>query len=726
MTRKVKTILYLIALSFLLLQLVACCSSSDTDITAEPLTPTDTTVHFSKNGGFYDKSFYLTLSTASGHIYYTIDGSDPRTSDTAVLYTREIAIYDNTNEPNVYSAVTDISLNGYTPPEFKVDKGMVIRAVAQTPGGSYGQVCANSYFVGKEASYYSDIRVISMITDSDYLFDPDTGAYMVGSSYYEWANSDEYTPYDPGDVQNPTNYNSDGRESEFPVTIQVFEDGSSVYTADVGARISGNWSRSAQQKSFRFYAREEYGNSKMKYAFFKDLTNYKGNVIKKYDKVTLRNGGNDNVLHFRDAIIQELAADTAVDIMASEPYILFLNGEFWGFYLLREKPEDYYIQSHYGIDKENVTVIKNGSLDSGTYGHYEQYRDFCNWAATANMALDANYKRFCEQMDVQSFIDYIAIETYVCNSDWALGYLNNWMVWRSEIIDPSLDKADGKWRFILYDLDISAGLYGSKETSFYYDMLGNMNAPYNDFNFPAILKNLCNNEDFLEAFYQNYLSIIDNCFSVDKVEAKLSEYTAAYKEATVATHYRYNNNWAADSYDNEANNFLLHFKHRAVYAKQYLEVFCKRSSATAPALSQAKALNPSTWHYWGAAEYRVDTNNEIFYAHVTEPQPNSWDAQAITTNLYLEAGHIYQIAFEASCNDIGTLKLCVNRYDGSGYPTVSIAEISLTDNLVSYECQLIMNKETNDNWRLCFDFGHGKGDFVLKNVSISEYILSGN
>ena len=737
MTTKAKKTLYLLVLSFLLLQFVACQSGDSTpDSSSEALVTAGPTVlpgkqahlevNFSQAGGFYDNAFSLALSAESERIYYTTDGSDPRTSATSVLYTQEITIYDNTNEANVYSAVTDISLNSYTPPEFKIDKGIVIRAVAQASDGSYGPVLANSYFVGKNASYYSDIRVISMITDSDYLFNPNTGAYMVGSSYYAWADSDAYISYDPSDVQNPTNYNSDGRESEFPVTIQVFEDGSSVYTADVGARIAGNWSRSSHQKSFRFYAREEYGNTKMKYAFFEELTDYEGKLIGKFDKITLRNGGNDHVLHFRDAIIQDLASETAVDIMASEPYILFLNGEFWGFYLLREKPEDYYIQSHYGIDKENVTVIKNGGLESGTYGHYEQYRDFCNWAATTNMALDANYRRFCEQMDVQSFMDYIIIESYVSNSDWALGYLNNWMVWRSEINDPSLNKADGKWRFIFYDLDITAGLYGNTETSFYYDMLGNLNAPYNDFNFPDILRNLCNNEDFLEAFYQRYLSVIENCFSIDKVEAKLSEYTAAYKEATVATHYRYNNTWAADSYDDEAYNFLLFFQHRYVYAKHYLDVFCNRSDATSSVFGDTKVLNPSTWNYWGTADYWVDTETETFHAHTTELQPNSWDAQAATPKLTLEEGHIYRIALEASCNGIGNLKLCVNRYDGSGYPTIQIAELSLTEELTYYECTLIMSKATNNDWKLCFDFGNGTGNFIIKNVSISEQLLSSN
>lgn len=573
--------LYAIALFFLLLLLTACnttpAAKNTQPAAAEKTTKTPSAPSFSKEGGFYDDAFLLTLSSEPNTtIYYTTDGTNPCTSETSLPYTEEILIYNNTEEPNVYSAVKDISLYGYTPPKYNIDKGMNIRAVTKSADGTYSSVVSNSYFIGKTASYYSDIRVISMVTDASYLFDPDTGAYMVGSGYYEWKKKNKHARYSAGDVENPTNYNADGRASEFPVNIQVFENGTAVYSADVGARISGNWSRANVQKSFRFYARNEYGDTKMRYSFIDDLLNSKGNVLKKYDKVTLRSGGNDSVLHFRDAFIHDLTADTGIDYMASEPYILFLNGEFWGLYLLREKPDSYYIQSHYGIDESNVSVLKNGSLESGSIRAMGAYVEFCRWASTADMTVEENYQKFCEQMDVQSFMDYIAIETYVGNSDWASGYFNNWMVWRSDTADPNNPKADGKWRYILYDLDISCGLYGNNETSYHYDCLGNIGVKSQDYNLPNILRNLCNNEEFLDTFYNNYLSIIDNCFAIEKVEALLNEYTAAYKEATVATHQRFGNHQAVFSYDREVKNLLNFFKKRPEYAKQYLDDFCGR------------------------------------------------------------------------------------------------------------------------------------------------------
>ena len=737
MTKRKK--LFSVTIPFLLL--LGACNQTPSTGTEVTIVPTETTAveeHlttspeepkaentvllpvFSKEGGFYDTYFMLSLSSEPDtEIYYTMDGSDPRTSRTAYLYTQEIDIYNNTDEPNILSKITDISLNTYHPPKANVEKGKIIRAAVKATDGTFGPVVTNSYFIEKTDSYYTDLRVISMVTDKNLLFHEDTGAYMVGARYYEWRKSKDYVKLDKGDVQNKTNYNFDGRESEFPVNIQVFENGTAVYSADVGARIAGNWSRSAFQKSFRFYARKEYGESKLKYPFFEGLTDNNGKEIKKFDKITLRNGGNDHILHFRDAFIQDLAKESGIDIMASNPYVLFINGEFWGFYLLREKPEDYYIQSHYGIDETQVTVIKNGGLESGTEESLQEYRDFCKWASTADMNVAANYKKFCEEMDIKSFMDYIAIETYVNNTDWASGYLNNWMVWRSEIIDPSLERADKKWRYILYDLDISSGLYGSHDTAASYDILGHIEAPWNDCNFPAMLKNLCKNKEFQEAFYNNYLSIIDNCFSIEKVENLLKKYSATYKEATQATHRRYGNSWAADTYDNEAEGLLNFFKQRPKYAKLYLDIFCGKNLA-AETLTETKYLPPSAWWYWGEAEYRADAANEIFYVHVPKALDNSWEAQAGVSDLTLEKGEMYYITFEASCNGEGNFELFVNRNNNGDYPTVQIADFDLTKKLTGYSCAFVMTGDTHSDWSLCFNFGKGKGDFVIKNVTISK------
>ena len=61
---------------------------------------------FSHKSGFYPNNFNLILSspTENSLIYYTTDGSDPLSSKTRKIYSKEgINIYDRSNEPNIYA-----------------------------------------------------------------------------------------------------------------------------------------------------------------------------------------------------------------------------------------------------------------------------------------------------------------------------------------------------------------------------------------------------------------------------------------------------------------------------------------------------------------------------------------------------------------------------------------------------------------------------------------------
>ena len=190
---------------------------------------------FSTEGGFYDSAFNLEIAGSSGcTVLYTLDGSDPRTSGSAKQYQGSINIRNNTNDTNQLAAIRDISLRGYNPPNYNVDKGMIVRAVCRDSGGIYSEVATNSYFIGKTASYYKDMKVLSISTDSSNFFDKEKGIYMIGDQYYRWKNSGSFDPnLDVGSSENPTNYNSEGKEWERPCNIQVFEQGKLKFTEDV-------------------------------------------------------------------------------------------------------------------------------------------------------------------------------------------------------------------------------------------------------------------------------------------------------------------------------------------------------------------------------------------------------------------------------------------------------------------------------------------------------------
>ncbi|MBO2516832.1 MAG: hypothetical protein CW338_06070 [Clostridiales bacterium] len=151
---------------------------------------------FSAEAGFYSEPFYLSISCSEGEtVWYTLDCSDPRISDTAICCSGPVYICNNTRDTNIWSAKRNISLYGQFLPNGAVQKGMVIRCICRNKEGECGEEVINTYFVNKNRPYYSAMGVISLVTDGENLFDPDTGIYVIGNSYATWRESDQYEDF---------------------------------------------------------------------------------------------------------------------------------------------------------------------------------------------------------------------------------------------------------------------------------------------------------------------------------------------------------------------------------------------------------------------------------------------------------------------------------------------------------------------------------------------------
>ena len=166
---------------------VETVSEADTD-NPEPDVPFDAEgMHFSVRSGFYDAAFHLAVSAPEGsEIFYTLDGSTPDSG--SIRYTEPILIGDRSPEENTLSMMKGIAqpLDEETDflPKAPVDKATVVRAIAVDQNGVQSGVVSNTYFVGysEKAKYYQDMKIISLITDADCLFDYETGIYMIGKN----------------------------------------------------------------------------------------------------------------------------------------------------------------------------------------------------------------------------------------------------------------------------------------------------------------------------------------------------------------------------------------------------------------------------------------------------------------------------------------------------------------------------------------------------------------
>ncbi len=485
---------------------------------------------FSLVSGFYDSAETNLLElSAAGEIYFTVDGSDPTTSSTAVLYDGALTLYDRSTEANIwsnyqyeYNSPYSITIKTqYRAPSYPIEKANVIRAAAKS-GDSWSDVVTNTYFVmdSERIAYYADIPIVSLVTDGENLFNKDTGIYVVGQQYIDWVNSSSYDPNkSEWDTDNVTNFFSTGREWEREATISLFEGGTLAFSQDFGIRIKGASTRNSAMKSFNIYARSEYGDSKLNYSLIPGNTALdNGKDIKTYDSFSIRaNGWVDRI---RDAIVQEpLKMLSNMPTLDRTKSILFINGEYWGLYDLSEKFSDDYFESNYGIPKEEVAFLKDGELEAGTEKDLSDFDFIIGFAEDNDMSIAGNYEVFAAEVDVESMIDHFALCLYTGMWDWPN---HNYVVWRSNGAEIEGNPySDGKWRFGTFDFDYTSGLnYENADSSASFDAFTRLSG--RDSFTAAAFFQLMKNPDFQAQFVRRYCDFANIIYEPEKMTVAIN------------------------------------------------------------------------------------------------------------------------------------------------------------------------------------------------------------
>lgn len=494
----------------------------------------------SQPSGFYDSGFSLSLNVPQGTtVYYTLDGSTPTTASTR--YSSPIQISDISSSANVLSAITDIvptsmTGGGATAPNEPVDKAMIVNAIAVDENGNISDTVTGAYFIGynSRASYYKNLKVISIVTDKENLFDHEKGIYVLGKTFEDWRNSPEYSQM-AREWEIPGNYTQKGAEWEREASMQVFENGKLSHSQNVGLRIHGGATRSAPQKSFNVYARSEYGASKFEFDLFSGnvISEVKDKIIDKFDTFMLRNGGNDGqYTRFRDKLNQLLVADRDMLTQAMEPSIVFINGEYWGHYEITEKLDEDFVDAHYDVGKKNVCIVKNEKLDAGDEETYAEWEQFYQWVKSTDMSNESNYAQLCEKLDIQSFIDYISAEIYYNNWDWGN---NNTALWKCTQPTEGNEYSDGRWRFILFDTEYSLNIYNQAPAN--NDSFSQLTQK--DCFISHLLKAAMKNESFRRQFCTTFMDMANENFNYERVSKLINELSTQYKEFTIDTRDRF-------------------------------------------------------------------------------------------------------------------------------------------------------------------------------------------
>lgn len=497
-------------------EIVQCTPGRDNCLDVE-----NTSISASVGSGFYEEPFYLEISSKKDcRIYYTVDGSVPDESST--LYEKPIWIEDRSTSEDIYSDITELSneyeYSGY---EGNVDKANVIRAVAYYDNGEISPVLTQVYFVGFEDKYgYAGVPCISITIDPEDMFGNEHGIYMLGESYQQYLE-------DGGDGSSSefANYSQKGKEWEREIHFAYYNAEHELeFEQECGVRIQGGSKRNMLQKNLNVICRNKYGNAYFEKNFFGD--DYR------ISNIVLRS----SIYVFYDSIPYELVKEKSIGISNTQPCVVFINGEYWGIYLLQEKYVPSYFQEHFAVEPENLVVLKNGQLEEGKSEDVIEYKELLNFIKENDLSIEKNYEYVCEQIDVQNYIEYLCTQTYICNMDYC--EIKNIYMWKSREQGEG-EFEDGKWRWLLYDIDFSAG---SEQRNTY---------TVNSFSDPmpwckpatvmegTLFKEMIKNESFREQFTSTFIDMANSNFNSESVLSLIESYEENLKEAYVASNRRF-------------------------------------------------------------------------------------------------------------------------------------------------------------------------------------------
>jgi hypothetical protein len=407
-------------------------------------------------GGRYDDRVQVTLinPNSQGVIRYTTNGKVPDANST------------------IYNGPINIS------------KTTIIRARVFEQGKLPSSSVDQTYLVNET----TDFAVMSVFMEPKDLWDPATGIYVMG-----YGASSEF-PYVGANFW---------KKWERPIHFQLIEpDGTLGFSYDAGIRVGGAYSRAMGQKVLNIFARNRYGSATMEYPFFptKTLTTYKA--------LTLRQSGQDAVLSYmRDTMQTSLLDVTDLDYQAYRPIVLYLNGEYWGLYYIRERINEYYLAYNHDADPTKIDLLQaNRTVRAGSNTEYTKLRDF---VSNNDMRVAKNYEYVKTQMDVQNYMDYWIAEIYFANTDSA-----NIRFWKER------DNPKSKWCWIVYDTD-----WGFFNVN--HNTLAHVTSPEGTgvgrHLSTVIMVNLLKNTEFRTEFINRLAYHLNTTFTPERVVARIDE-----------------------------------------------------------------------------------------------------------------------------------------------------------------------------------------------------------
>ena len=166
---------------------------------------------------------------------------------------------------------------------------------------------------------------------------------------------------------------------------------------------------------------------------------------------------------------------------------------------------------------------------------------------THDLSLDPNYEIVKTQVDVLSLVDYVVAEMFFLNWDWPG---NNQKLWRSQ-------KPGGKWRWILFDLDIA---YFGSDNVFERAIFEEGEYPWDEEPVSSFLmRNLLKNEAFKSLFTSRMAEILNETFTPSRIYQNMNSVVDLYRLELPRHISRWHYPYSVDAWEDDIVNRLLTF-----------------------------------------------------------------------------------------------------------------------------------------------------------------------
>ena len=337
-------------------------------------------------GGFYADSAVVYVSGESGAtVRYTTDGETP--TEKSKAFPEEGLVLKKT-----------------TP----------LRVKAFRDGEVSSATVSTTYFINDEQL----TPVVSLITDDKYLFNKKTGMLVKGSGS---------TP----------NYS---KGFEYPVHVEYFNgQGVQEISQNCTMTVSGHSARINAQKSIALYARKSWGAGTFVFNPFptRDYTEYKS--------LLLRAANSDAyATRVRDIVASSLAEGQGILYQDHVVIQVYINGEYWGHYNLREKINKHFIAAYEGVTEEKdidaIDILARTGTDQFLQnGDNTDWLALCDYCKKEDLNDPEKLAYVEERLDIDSMFTHAAYEIILGNVDFT-----NVRIYRVP---------GGKWKFLLFDVE---------------------------------------------------------------------------------------------------------------------------------------------------------------------------------------------------------------------------------------------------------------------------------